>query len=127
MVWATRLWARRSSGSRAFCSWVWLRKRSDRALSVIVSSVGRADLPVELLASRRLSRSASRVCSRTASAWTTFDGVSFSTVSPCAAAARYATFLNVRSEERRVGKVGGSPCSYRCAPFHTKKQNQYIY
>ena len=75
MVWATRLCARRSSGSRAFSAWDWLRNRSERALSLLTSSSACGFFVTVFLPSRRASRSASLARRRSASAWTSLDGL----------------------------------------------------
>lgn len=56
IVCATRLCARRSSGSRAFSAWDWFRNRSDRALSLVSSSSVCGFVVSDFFLSRRSSR-----------------------------------------------------------------------
>ncbi len=59
MDWATRRCARRSSGSRAFSAWDWLRNLSARALRLTSSSLACGLVLPALIPSPRSSRSAS--------------------------------------------------------------------
>ena len=75
MVWATRFYAKRKFGSRAFSAWDWLRNLSERLLRLLSSIRLCSFVSSAFFPARCFSRSPNLAHLQSASAWMILEGV----------------------------------------------------